>query len=785
VTQRKKGARLPASFRTGNGNGPISLSRNTLALGMSSALMAPLATVAAEDVIDLDTLQIEERAVDTNPYAEPGAPYKAKVSGDERITRPLADTPYTITVLTKTEIEDSGYTDLREILDAQPGITLGTGENGNAFGDRYIIRGQEARSDVFVDGLRDPGMTIRESFATEQIEVSKGPNSSFAGRGTAGGAINSVTKQASTEYGFTKTAAAIGTDQLVRVTLDANQVFNDRFAVRMNALYSHEDIPDRAPTDRDRSGIALSGFVAATEKLDVTVDYYGFDAEDNPDIGGYLTGTVPHRKPAKAVPVYAQKQDFLKSDVNTVTARLDYGADEGVRIASVTRLGTSENAYVVTGARGSTTNASNPDGLYATTSLSTHQGWQDVRYAVNQTNLYFRPEIAGQTHDLIVGFELSDHGVVNGVYDVGNSGQNCALGNSATLNAWCATGPDGKPVDGLRTLMNRQIEKGRWDIDWNVDTMSLYLMDTFDVGEYWTLFAGLRMDSFDFHTVTQNAALTKTRYDYSDTLLNGHVGVVYNIRPDATVYLGYSTASDINGGESDVGSSCGYGGICVDPGNGVGVADSAPETTENIELGTKWNILDEKLLLNAAVFQITKDDVMEQTPNSPGYESLGAQNTGRNRVRGIEIGLTGNITDRLQGQAGASFMNAEVLESNNPAQVGKTLSNFADTTAFAQLKYAVTPALSVGGAVKYESKKYGGQPDSAPALTSNGKYAQPVPAYKVVDLFADYQFSRKVNLRMNIGNVLNEDYYLSVYRSGSFLYYGDAFNGRLTLNYEF
>lgn len=777
--------RLPRSFRTINGSGTTGLARNTLALGISSALMTPLAAVAADDVIDLDKLQIEERAIDTNPYAEPGVPYKARVSGDERITRPLAETPYTITVLTKTEIEDSGYTDLRQILDAQPGITLGTGENGNAFGDRYIIRGQEARSDVFVDGLRDPGMTIRESFATEQIEISKGPNSSFAGRGTAGGAINSVTKQASTEYDFTKTAAAIGTDQHVRVTVDANQVLNDRFAVRMNALYAHEDIPDRAPTDRERSGIALSGFIEATDKLDVTLDYYGFDAEDNPDIGGYLTGTVPDRKPAKNVPVYAQKQDFLKSEVDTVTARLDYDVEAGARIVSVTRLGTSDNAYVVTGARGSTTNASNPDGVYATTSLSTHQGWQDVRYAVNQTNVYFDPEIAGQTHQLIVGFELSDHGVVNGIYDVTNSGQNCALGNSATLNGWCATGPDGKPVDGLRTLMNRQIDKGRWDIDWSVDTMSLYLMDTFDIGEQWTLFAGLRMDSFDFHTVTQNAALAKTRYDYSDTLLNGHVGVVYNIRPDATVYLGYSTASDINGGESDVGSSCGYGGICVDPNNDVLVADSAPETTQNIELGTKWNILEEKLLLTAAVFQITKDDVMERSPNSPGYESTGSQNTGKNRVRGFEIGLTGNITDRLQAQAGASFMNAKVLESNNPAQIGKTLSNFADTTAFAQLRYSITDELSVGGAVKYESEKYGGQPDSAPALTPDGKYAQPVPDYTVVDLFADYQFSKKVNLRMNIGNAFNEEYYLAVYRSGSFLYYGDAFNARLTLNYEF
>ena len=67
-------------------------------------------------------------------------------------------------MLTQQQILDTGRSDLREILRAQPGITLGTGENGNAFGDRYIIRGQEARSDVFVDGLRDPGMTVRESF---------------------------------------------------------------------------------------------------------------------------------------------------------------------------------------------------------------------------------------------------------------------------------------------------------------------------------------------------------------------------------------------------------------------------------------------------------------------------------------------------------------------------------------------------------------------------------------------------------------------------------------------
>jgi catecholate siderophore receptor len=306
---RSNQARLPASFRI-QGGLPATMKKTGVAVGISQ-------TTAAGEV-EMQAVTVVERVIDHNPYAEPDAPYKAKYSGDERHQRPLAEVPANISVLTKTQIDDSGYTDLREILDAQPGITLGTGENGNAFGDRYIIRGQEARSDVFVDGMRDPGMSVRESFAVEQVEVSKGPNSSFAGRGTAGGAINSVTKQATTDYDFTKISTGVGTDRHTRVTLDANHVFSDNVALRANVLYGYEEVPDRAPADRERKGVALSGLFKLSDKTDLIIDYYGLRAEDNPDLGSYLLGTLPNRKPAKHVPVYAQEQDFQKSDVDTL-----------------------------------------------------------------------------------------------------------------------------------------------------------------------------------------------------------------------------------------------------------------------------------------------------------------------------------------------------------------------------------------------------------------------------------------------------------------------------------
>lgn len=781
---------LPASLRMGKAQ--PSMMKTSLALGISTAMLMPVAAAAAEkqDSVKLDTLKVQG-TIDPNPNAQPGVPYKARTSGDERHTRPLDETPQNITVLTKTQIDDSGYTDLRQILDAQPGITLGTGENGNAFGDRYIIRGQEARSDVFVDGLRDPGMTIRESFATEQIEISKGPNSSFAGRGTSGGAINSITKQATMEYDFTKVSAGVGSDEYTRLTVDTNQIFNDQFALRANALYGYQEVPDRHPADRERKGLALSGLYMPTDNLDIVLDYYGLRADDNPDMGGFLV----NRKPAKNVPVYAQKQDFLESDVDTLTARVTYRFTPDVRVVNLSRYGESDNGYVVTGARASTTDATDPNGRYSTISLSDHQGWQEVEYFANQTNLFVNQTLAGMQHEFIFGLEYTDHSVRNGVYNIANSGSNCRLpgrtqpnGTPGTPQAgWCIINASGNEVADINNVMHRRISKGNWDTDWSVKTTSLSVMDTVDLTEAWTLFAGVRYDHFDFDLKTQNTGtLARAKYDDSDDLWNGHIGITYDITDEGMVYLSYATAADINGGESDVGTSAGYGGTVI---HNNQMAGADPETSENIELGTKWDLFEDKLLLTAALFQITKDDVMEGVE----YSSAGTFNSGKNRVRGIEVGVTGAITDKLTAQAGYTVMDAEVLKSEARntdgslmANEGKTLSNFADNTGFVQLKYDVLPQLSIGAAAKYESKRYAGQPDTAAAFNATtGVYSQPVPSYTVYDLFATYRLSNDLDLRLNINNVTDKEYYLAAYRSGSFLYMGDARSFHLTLNYEF
>jgi catecholate siderophore receptor len=99
-------------------------------------------------------------------------------------------------------------------------------------------------------------------------------------------------------------------------------------------------------------------------------------------------------------------------------------------------------------------------------------------------------------------------------------------------------------------------------------------------------------------------------------------------------------------------------------------------------------------------------------------------------------------------------------------------------------KYQATNAFSFGAAARYEGDRCGGQPDSAAGYSASGYCSQPVPSFTVYDAFAAYRFNKKMDLRLNVLNLTDKDYYTAVYRSGSFLYKGDERAVRLTLNYE-
>ncbi len=707
--------------------------------------------------------------------------YRYDKSGDARRVADLVDTPSTITVLTQDQLQESGKTDLKDILSAQSGVTLGTGENGNAFGDRYIIRGHEARSDVFVDGLRDPGMTTRESFATDRVEITKGPSSTFAGRGSSGGAVNSITKKASTDYTYGRIDAALGTDEHTRLTFDYNKTLTEDSAVRINALLADEDKPGREGIERSREGLQLSYVNHATDKLSFIGDLYYLNAEDVPDLGSYYDRDVG--KPLEDIPVYAQDEDFQNSEVTTFTLRTEYEFSDTLRFYNATRVGKTENEYIVTGMRGTTRDITDPIAPEAATlSLSTHQGWQDVDYVTTQFNVFWDTEFMGAEHRWVFGFEYTDESVDNGVFSVENlNPSNCLVGGRRGVSeGYCIIDGNGNEVDNIGQLMGRSYTRGSTDALYDIETYSVYAMDTFSLTTDLNVFVGLRADSYDYSNDTTGRGGAQL-FEASDELFNGHLGLVYDLTENGNLYASYSTATNINGGESDLGANCGYGGLCGDPEQ---AAQADPEQVENIELGTKWMLFEDKLMASAAIFRITKSDVHESVGDA--YSTLGTLNTGENRVQGIEFGFSGDITEKLSLQASASFMDSEVTDSYNQNNVGLALSNFADESIYVQLHYQLNDQFAFGGDYSYQSEMFGGQPDTAAGYNSDtGEYSIVVPDYSVVNLFANYYASEKLTFRVNVGNLFDKEYWTAAYRSGSFMYLGDGRNLTATVNYEF
>ncbi|MBC7453136.1 MAG: TonB-dependent receptor, partial [Massilia sp.] len=630
----------------------------------------------------------------------------------------------------------------------------------------------------------DPGMSTRESFAIEQIEISKGPNSSFAGRGTAGGAINAITKQATLDKDFSRVSVGAGSDRQKRVTADVNKGFGDHLALRANLLYSDEGVPDRAPANRGRSGVAVSGLYEFDKDLSVTLDYYGLRTKDrSPDLGAYLAGALPNRLPATNVPVFAQTNDFLESHVDTVTARVDWKIAPALRLTSLTRYGKSANGYVTTGASSQTRYNGATGAAYMTGALDNgHTGWQGIDYFAHQSNVRWDKELLGLKHEIIFGAEYTDHRVVSGNYALSNSGAfNCRrTADIGANNAFCFTNSSGVPVADLTNLAGRSSARLGYNQDWQVKSLAVTAMDTVDLTPRLTAFAGVRADRFDLTLVRRNnlTDVITGDYGYKDTLVNGHLGLSYKITPKLIVYGSAASAQDINGGEADSGTSSGYGGAVLYQNS---IAGAKPETSINLELGAKWNLLNDKLLATAAVFQTKKSDVME----GANYDTVGTFNTGKNRVRGAELGLVGNLSENLSAQIGAALLKSTVLDSATAINIGRPLANFANKSFSAQAKYQLTNAFSFGATARHESERCGGQPDTAAGYSAiTGTCAQPVPGFTVYDVFGAYRFTKKLDMRVNVLNVGNKDYYTAVYRSGAFLYKGDARAVRVTLNYE-
>ena len=305
-------------------------------------------------------------AADRDPYADPAAPYKAdRVQASGKFPEPLLNTPKTITVLTKEVLADKNITSLREIGRLNTaGVTLGPGEGGNAFGDRFFIRGFDARNDVFIDGIRDPAVSVRENFFTEQIEILRGPALVLC-RPRHRRRRHQYRHQAGGDRNFYNAESTFGTDHTKRVTLDVNQVISPTFSIRTGGMFQDANVAGRNYVTDDRWGGFISTKWTPTNDIKITTNYVHTDLSGLPDFG------VPYYKqgngPVTDFGIPRQNwygfvnRDFqtARQDFGTLTG--EYKVTDNITLTSRTRAEHSLLAYIGTLPNATVAGTANPN----------------------------------------------------------------------------------------------------------------------------------------------------------------------------------------------------------------------------------------------------------------------------------------------------------------------------------------------------------------------------------------------------------------------------------------
>ncbi|TCB53685.1 TonB-dependent receptor [Acinetobacter terrestris] len=730
---------------------------------VSSAIVSSLSVMAGNAIAQDQVTQLET----IRAQAETEQTLKVDKSANSKFVAPLLDTPKSVSVISKQLIADTQVTTLSDALRTVPGITLGAGEGGNPNGDRPFIRGYNSESSMYVDGVRSATSQNREMFAVEQVEVTKGSASAMGGAGTTGGSINMISKVAK-QGDFLEGSVGAGTDNYQRITLDGNKDFGNGIAARVAVLgHKNEKAGQADGTEYARAGIAPSITFGLDTPTRATLSYYYLKSDDTPDSGvpyNYVDGVGGFGKPVnvkQGIYYGLLDRDFQKQENQIGTLKLEHDLTDNLTLTNTAVYGKSKNDYLWTQPDDSKGNVLNDQVWRRINSRIT-----DTESFTDQLALTGKFKTGTAEHRFNIGAEYSDQESDKGNYSTtypgyldtttGGFNSNCAIND-----AWCTslTNPNSREPWLGKAQANKKTTTT------STETTSVYVLDNIEFSPKWLLDLGVRWDQFDTEQVTH---ATGDKISSNTDFFNYQAGLTFKPRENGAIYTSFATSA------TPVGVDAGDGSESI----GQAYMDLDPEESRTFELGTKWDLLQDRLNLTAAIFRTEKQNTRIQ------LDAGTYTNGGETKVDGIELGVNGQITDKWAVSAGYTYLDSEnvnpgpscnrqgVCNPDNPAK-GKHMQNVPENSATFWTTYDVTPAFTLGAGATAMDKVYG---DAA-----NTKY---VPGYVRYDAMARYNVNKNVDLQLNVNNLSDERYFTKAYAS----HYATEAEGRsavLSLNFKY
>ncbi|EQB11196.1 TonB-denpendent receptor [Sphingobium quisquiliarum P25] len=740
---------------------------------------------------------------------------KVERAESPKYVRPLLDTPQTITVIGNQTISKQNLLTLRDVLSTVPGITFGAGEGGGGYGDNINLRGQSANTDISIDGVRDSAQYSRtDPFNLEQIEVTNGANSVFGGSGAIGGNINLVTKRPKADD-ETLIQAGVGTSDYYRATIDSNMRLSDQIAVRLNAMYHENDVPARQVDHYKRWGVAPSVKLGVGGPTSLTLLYVHQEDNNVPLYGVpyYKNGVYDGLLPGVPYSGYFGYKNIDRQDqtIDQATAIFEHQFSDLLSVRNLSRWQRVEQDLVVDPPQG---------GTYCLSSGLTQAGVAcaagqvpgvyypggprgNFRFSENQAlynQLDFTFNIPGG-HTLVLGTSAmqEDYKLTSGnvLRNPGGAAPNPAL-NPIVI---------GVPTDYTGPVNVTPISRQRSD----TFNIAAYAFAAVKIVEGLELNGGIRYEhnkaTFRSDTITPPALpipagqtsryLTGGRQVGVDDLFSYRVGLVYKPVENASLYIAYGNSK--NPTSTTVRSGCGLAAAAnlnIDP------CDLSPEEARNYEIGGKIDLFDARLQLTAALFRNERTNYRVAS-NDPFVGNLPVGD-GRNRVDGITLGASGNITKDWTIFANYTYLDSMVKQSisnyclANPnssftppgtttaltcpaydPQAGNPMTNTPKHSGSLFTTYTLPFGLQVGYGITYQGSFYLNNAQTTPTTIFYKS-----DAYTVHRAMLSYTFFEKLTAQLNVQNFTNKKYYTSI-RNNGWANPGEGRSWTLTLGYKF
>ena len=710
------------------------LHRN-LAVALSLVLAAPLLHAEdAPDAPDGTKVKTLEGVQATASVTGDGDSYTTRAAaGATRLPLSLRETPQSVSVVTRQQMDDFNLSNVNAVLDNTTGVNVERVETDRTY---YSARGFDV-TNFLVDGVGLPFAEGNQqgdldTAVYERVEVLRGANGLLSFTGNPSATINFVRKRPTADYQGSA-ALTVGSWDNRRLDVDLSGPLNASRSVRGRFVAADQDTDSYLDRYNLRKQV-VSGIVEA-DVTDSTLLSAGVTYQKNKTHGGmwgalplYNTDGTPTDYD-RSTSTSADWSNWNIADTRSFVGLTQELGDEWRLKAELNyrRIAQDSELFYVYG----TPDAQTGLGLFSYPSAydSAEKQYVADLYATGPFDLF------GRRHELVLGANWAK----DDVHQL--SGYGVGIGTPLPpLDEW--TGDYPVPP------FNAYYGNG----DFHIKRRSLYATARWSLAEPLTLITGASL----VH-VEQEGVNYGVPSNYDKTSTTPFVGLVYDLTPHYSLYASYAklfnpqTQTDANNKVLD------------------------PVTGANLEAGLKGEWYDGRLNASFALFRSRQDGLAEYAghnlaTNQDYYAGIDATS------KGYEFDVSGQLTDHWQLSGGYTQLGIVDPDGHN-VRTYVPRRTFRLSTVY---RLPALEGLRVGATLRWQDRIYRDQDalalDGSEIYTRQGSYA-------VLGLMAGYDVGAHWSATLNLDNVTNRKYITSLYWAQG--YYSAPRSATLNVRYRF